>query len=411
MRHLADLLVSVIPALATACTLAVDPDDGPPDGDGDPVATHGERVVGYYPSWATYERDYQVAEVPGDLLTHVNYAFVNIDETGACAVGDPYGDLEKVFPGDGAEPGAPHGNFHQLTLLKARFPHLRVLLSIGGYSWSTAFSALAATEAGRGRFAASCADLMERHGFDGLDVDWEYPGGGGEAPGVPADTANFTALLAAMRAELDARGEFLLTAAVPASVRLVDQIEVERIHEHLDWLNLMAYDFHGGWETTTNFNAPLAAVAGDPSPMAGVFHVEGAVDAYLERGCPAGKLNVGMPFYGRGWAGVGPTAEGLYQPASGAATVGTWEPGTFDWHDVAQNYLPRLTRHWSEEAQVPWLYDAATMTMISYDDPESLAAKARLVRDRGLGGAMAWDLSGDDGGNNLLHAIVDELAR
>lgn len=367
-------------------------DDDP--GSGTPA---DRRVVGYFPAWAVYGRDYHVNEIPAQLLTHLNYAFVNISADGECVLGDAYADIDKFYPGDSWDAGALRGNFHQLQLLKAAHPHLRTLLSIGGWTWSTHFSDLALTPEGRSKFAASCAALMEQYDFDGLDVDWEYPGGGGLAPGRPEDTANFTALLAAMRAELDRRGDYLLTIAAPAGAAKIAAIEVGQIHQHLDWINVMTYDFHGSWDATTGFNA-------------GLTDVSGAVDLWLDGGTPPDKLVVGVPFYGRGWSGVGAAQNGLGQPATGASP-GTWEAGVLDWHDLAANYLPRLDRHWSAEAQVPWLYDPAAGVMITYDDPESLTAKVALVRDRALGGIMFWELSGDDAERTLLTTVQTELDR
>lgn len=386
-------------ALAAACTNA----DGPEDVGPGPGAAGG-RVIGYFPAWSVYARDYHVDEIPADRLTHINYAFLNIAD-GECVLGDSYADIDKFYPGDSWDAGAVRGSFHQLQLLKERHPHLKVLLSIGGWTWSSAFSDVAATAAAREKFARSCADLMETYGFDGLDVDWEYPGGGGLYPGRPEDTTNFTALLAAMRAELDRRGTYLLTIAAPAGASLIASIEVDQIHASLDWVNVMSYDFHGGWERTTNFNAALAPVPGDPSASASTSNVLSSLDAWLDGGTPPDKLVAGVPFYGRGWSGVGAAGDGLFQPATGVP-MGTWEAGIFDWHDLAANYIPRMQRHWSDDAAAPWLHDPATGVMISYDDATSIAAKVAQVRARGLGGVMFWELSGDDAEHTLLEAVV-----
>jgi chitinase len=138
------------------------------------------------------------------------------------------------------------------------------------------------------------------------------------------------------------------------------------------------------------------------------FNVSSAVAAYLSAGVPAAKLVLGVPFYGHGWSGVPATNDGLYQKATGIPT-GTWEAGKFDYKDLAANYLTKYTRRWHDEAQVPWLYNPQTGIMITYDDPQSLGVKVDLVKSRGLGGVMFWELSGDDAKNTLLDAINARL--
>ena len=140
------------------------------------------RVVGYYPSWGIYDRGFEIANLPGDKLTHVNYAFANL-VGGQCVLGDPWADVERHLPGDpwtGPGSDAPYfGNFKQLDLLQDAHPGLQTLISVGGWTWSGNFSDAALTPSSRALFAASCADFMEAYGFDGIDIDWEYPGGGG----------------------------------------------------------------------------------------------------------------------------------------------------------------------------------------------------------------------------------------
>jgi chitinase len=292
--------------------------DGQDDDDGDGSGGAGaSRIIGYFPSWAVYARDYHVSEIPGELLTHINYAFLNISEQGECIPGDAYAEIDRFYPGDSWDQGALRGSFHQLRLLKEAHPHIQTLLSIGGWTWSSQFSAVASTAESRARFARSCADIMEQYGFDGLDVDWEYPGGGGLYRGTPEETENFTLLLADMRAELDARGDHLLTIAAPAGLARIAAIQVDEIHRQLDWINVMTCDVHGAWETTTGFNAPMARAPGDNAPD---FNVSAAIAAWLDGGTPPDKLTVGVPFYGRGWTGVAAgDANGLFQPATGAA--------------------------------------------------------------------------------------------
>ncbi|QYG91550.1 glycoside hydrolase family 18 protein [Iamia sp. SCSIO 61187] len=363
------------------------------------------RVVGYYSSWSIYERDRPVADIPADKLTHLNYAFANV-VSGGCALGDPWADVQKPFPGDPAN--APFkGNFRQLQLLKTAHPHLRTLISVGGSTFSGGFSDAALTAASRQRFARSCADFVQRYGFDGIDIDWEYPMGGGNAPGRPEDRVNATLLLRALRSELDARAaasgrRYLLSAATPAAAWSLDHYQIAEVAKVVDHLNVMAYDFHGHWDQRTGFNAALRPAPGDPTPA---FTGAAAVDLYLSRGVPARLLTFGIPFYGRGWSGVGPTNGGLFQPAKGTV-MGTSEPGMWDYSDLVSTRIPVMTRSWSSAAQVPFLYDARTGVFITYDDPTSVRAKAAYAASRGLGGVAIWELGADDDRHSLLAAAT-----
>ncbi|MGZ3455574.1 MAG: glycoside hydrolase family 18 protein [Polyangiales bacterium] len=364
--------------------------------------TPGKReVVAYFAAWAVYGRNFHIPDVDASLITRLNYAFANI-AGGECVLGDSYADTDKFYPGDTWDAGALRGSFHQLQLLKAKFPTLKTVLSIGGWTWSSGFSDAAATDASREKFAKSCAALAEKYGFDGLDVDWEYPGGGGMAAGKPEDTQNFTKLLAAMRTALGPSK--LLTIAAPAGPAIIKQLEVGKIHPYLDSINIMTYDFHGAWEKQTGHNSPLFASPGDPSPAG--WNTDGAVKAYLAGGVPAGKIIVGGAFYGRGWSGVPATNHGLFQSATGASP-GTIEAGILDWHDLVANYLPTYEKHVDDAAGVPFLYDAAKQIFISYDDPASLGRRAKYVKDGGLGGIMIWELSSDDKAHTLGKAVFE----
>lgn len=376
-------------------------------GDGDSGDTGGSTpidgiIVAYYTAWSTYDRAYQVADIPADRISHINYAFANVSTDGECVLGDPYADVDKAFEGDTWDPGALRGNFNQLRRLKTAHPHLRTLISVGGWTWSGNFSPAAASAAGRERLARSCVAFMREYGFDGLDIDWEYPVGGGLEGNdtSPDDRRNYTLLLQEIRRQLDqAESEddatYLLTIAAPAGPSIMENLELGTIHEPLDWINLMAYDFHGSWSERTNFNAPLFAPSDDPTPNAAALSVDAAVRGYLDAGTPASKLVLGVPFYGRGWTGALDTSDGLYSTHTGAAP-GTWEAGVLDYDDIVANYLPStFSRHWDDEAQVPWLHDSTSGVMITYDDVESMERKARYVADRDLRGAMYWELSGD----------------
>jgi chitinase len=289
---------------------------------------------------------------------------------------------------------------------------------MGGWGGSKGFSDACATEDGRRELAASCIELYLTRWpgvFDGIDIDWEYPVCCGlpENGYRPEDRRNCTLLFAELRRQLDELGvatgqRYLLTAALPAGRALpLRTFELRESAEILDWINVMTYDINGSATSgITNVNAALFPTSADPRPdEEGRLYqsVDGTVRTFLEEGVPADKLVVGMPFYGRGFTGVLPENDGLYQPFTG--TIGE------QYHTIVSDYLtsPAYERHWHDEAQVPWLFDRERGVMLSYDDPESIGHKTNYILEHGLGGAMFWELSGDDAGWSLLSAIPSRL--
>lgn len=367
----------------------------------EPGTTFGsKKIVGYYPAWATYESEnvqaYEVSDIPGNKVTHINYAFANI-AGGKCVLGDTYADTDKVFAGDALGSGVLRGNFNQLIKLRNAHPRLKTLISVGGWTWSGNFSAVAASNSSRKAFAASCVKFMKQYKFDGIDIDWEFPVSGGLHSGSSKDKPNFTLLLKELRSQMDIgerndKREYFLSIASSASTSIINNIEVKIVGNTVDWINLMTYDFHGSWETVTGHNAPMGQRSTDPATKGST--VKGTVKIYLCAGVPASKLILGIPFYGRGWQQVAKTNGGLFQSGTGAA-IGTRELGIFEYSDIKDNYLLTMQRYWDSDAQVPYLYDGARGLFISYDDPQSIKIKADYIKAMGLGGAMFWDVSND----------------
>jgi chitinase len=397
------------------------------------------RQVGYFIEWGIYGRSFFVKNLDTSgaaaRLSHINYAFGNVapDATGAatCLPGDVWADYQRPVGADESVDGVAdtwgeplNGNFGQLLKLKAKHPGLRVLMSLGGWTWSRYFSDAALTPQSRQAFVKSCVDMFvkgdlpslgvgESGGpgsgagvFDGIDLDWEWPGSEGNAGNVirAEDRQNFTALLAEFRRQLDEYGRqvhrrFELTAFLPAAPAKMDAgFEGDRIFRYLDFATVQGYDFHGTWETMTNHQSAIRVPAGEPvSPD---FSLDGAVQAWLQRGAPRGQLVVGIPYYGQGWTGVTGGGDGLFQPAAGAAP-GTWGPGTEDYKVLAT--LPGFTVHRDPQAGFAWLFDGTTFW--TYDDPLVLLQKTFYIRRERLGGAMVWELSGDDANATLTKTI------
>nr|1ITX_A Chain A, Glycosyl Hydrolase [Niallia circulans] len=399
-------------------------------------AADSYKIVGYYPSWAAYGRNYNVADIDPTKVTHINYAFADIcwngihgnpdpsgpnpvtwtcqnekSQTinvpnGTIVLGDPWIDTGKTFAGDTWDQPIA-GNINQLNKLKQTNPNLKTIISVGGWTWSNRFSDVAATAATREVFANSAVDFLRKYNFDGVDLDWEYPVSGGLDGNSkrPEDKQNYTLLLSKIREKLDAAGavdgkKYLLTIASGASATYAANTELAKIAAIVDWINIMTYDFNGAWQKISAHNAPLnydpaASAAGVPD--ANTFNVAAGAQGHLDAGVPAAKLVLGVPFYGRGWDGCAQAGNGQYQTCTGGSSVGTWEAGSFDFYDLEANYINKngYTRYWNDTAKVPYLYNASNKRFISYDDAESVGYKTAYIKSKGLGGAMFWELSGD----------------
>lgn len=368
----------------------------------------GPVIVAYFVAWAIYSRSYFVTDIPGDKITHINYAFANIGSDGKLALGDSWADVEKAFPGDTWDQPL-RGNFNQLIKLKQKYPHLRTLISVGGWTWSGRFSDVAVTSASRSKFAQSCVEFIEKYGFDGVDLDWEYPVSGGLPGNIvrPEDKQNYVLLLKEIREQLTVAGksagkQYLLTVATGAGTERIADMDLPGMSTYLDWINVMTYDFHGGWEAQTGHNAPLykndAEQTTDVSPsyIKSRYNCHAAIQGYLAAGTPRSKIVMGLALYGRGWQGVTSRVQnGFSQSASNQLPMGTWENGVFDYDHLKRNYLPSYTRYWDEASQVPYLFNPSTSVWISYDDLQSISLKNDYIKRENLAGAMFWELSSD----------------
>src|SRR5687768_12396509 len=364
------------------------------------------RVVGYLASWGVRSKGTRIAQLPAKDLTHIFYAFGKIGNDGRVILGDRCADIGVCASGSPVDSG---GNFAELARLKQRYPHLKLLVSIGGWTGSGKFSDAALTDSSRRLFTESAIDVFirQRAGlFDGLDIDWEFPVAGGMKGNVerPVDKENFTLLLAELRRQLDAQGaidrrHYELAIAASARPSEIANLEIGRIVPLLDFINVMTYDYHSG-SRRTGFNSPLYAAKGEPMPG---LNVDVTMRAFLDAGVPGSKLLVGIPFYGRAYGGVPNVNRGLFQPVAGRPE--NWRDRDGDWNVLSRTRLrdPKYVRHWESSARVPWLYESTSGTWVSYDDPQSVREKVRYVRERGLGGVVIWELGGDDG--SLMRAI------
>lgn len=350
------------------------------------------RKVGYYAAWARYF-GFSPAKLDPNSLTHINYAFANIGSDLKITLGYP--DIDEK-------------NIQELNDLKKRNSKLKTLIAVGGWSWSAKFSDAALTDTSRKTFADSIVDFIVKYGFDGVDIDWEYPVSGGLSTNGrrPEDKQNFTLLMKLLREKLDARGakdgkQYLLTFAGAAGEWYLNNIEPGKLGQYVDYVNLMTYDFHGTWEDKTDFVAPLYVDTSLPG-AAYKAGVASSIEAWIKSGISKAKLNMGIPFYGYIYKSVAATNDGLNQTYSGGASI--------SYANIAANYLKdsSYTRFFHPISKAPWLFNGSTF--ITYEDEESIAHKAEYIRQLGLGGAMIWEIS-QDSNSILLKALMKELNR
>ncbi|WP_225048456.1 glycoside hydrolase family 18 protein [Lacticaseibacillus kribbianus] len=316
-------------------------------------------------------------------LACINYAFAKVDGLNLTR------ELKKI---------------HLINAAKPAYPGLKTCISIGGWS-ADGFSDAVATEANRTTFAANVVAYMRRYSFDGVDLDWEYPGQtAGGIKARPEDAANFLAFVKVLRRALDAAGEedwryYRLTAAIGAAETLLDTMSPDGEHayvQYLDYLNVMTYDMRGSWTKLASHHTNLFGY----TAANGNLSAQQAVNNLLARGVPAGKIVIGSAFYSRDW----------FHPAM-AAPVGqpTATEGT---HTTDYNELRRILEahpenaFWDAEAQAPYYLDGKRFS--SYDDARSMAAKARYVLNHGLRGLMFWEQSLDLSGE-LVQAAATVL--
>ncbi|MBE0008895.1 MULTISPECIES: glycosyl hydrolase family 18 protein [unclassified Arthrobacter] len=426
----------------------------PDDADTAPALINGYRTVGYFPQWGVYGRQYTMKNLQDSgaagNLSHINYAFGNIHhETLTCfqankaqesgpngsdGASDAWADYGMAYDAATSIAGTPDtaeqplaGSFNQLRQLKAANPGLRAVISLGGWTWSKNFSRAAATDESRKALVSSCIDLyikgnlpvIEGRGgdgaaaglFDGIDIDWEWPGTdkGLEGNGVDTenDAENFRLLLQEFRKQLDAYASttgasYSLSAFLPANPVVIEAggWNDPALFEYLDFGNIQGYDLWGTWEPgLTGHQANLFDDPDDPREDGERFSVDRTVSAYLDAGIDPAQLGLGLAAFGRGW--VGADSADPWGAATGAAPGGE-EPGLEDYDELLE-----VGEEFTDSTLgTAWRFDGDQWW--SYDNPETVRLKSDYILERGLGGGMWWDLAGNRDGS-LFAVLSDEL--
>ncbi len=467
---------------------------------------HPRRIIGYFTSWRTGKNgapSYLAKDIPWAKLTHINYAFAHVDAQHRVSVGDVSDPLNAAtgltwpdVPGAEMDASLPYkGHFNLLNKFKKQYPHVKTLISVGGWAETGGYFDSAGKRvasggfytmttnadnsvntAGINAFANSAVAFIRQYGFDGVDIDYEYPTSMKDA-GNPDDFVianarraglmrSYVVLMKTLREKLDAAGaadnrHYLLTIAAPSSGYLVRGMENFQVTEYLDYVNIMSYDLHGAWNQFVGHNAALFDTGEDAELKAWSYYTAsqyariGYLNTdwtyhYFRGALPAGRINIGVPYYTRGWRNVSGGNNGLWgtaqlpdqsqcPPGTGGSTVSKCGSGAIGidniWHDLDSNgaemgagsnpmwhaknlqdgragsYISQYglnpvsdpddrlsgsyTRHYDSVAVAPWLWNAGKKVFLSTEDEQSIRAKADYIADRGIGGVMFWELAGD----------------
>jgi chitinase len=313
-------------------------------------------------------------EIDAEKLTHINYAFVNVQDSLAV--------LTNL--------ATDSTNFRKLNALKTKNPDLKILISIGGWAWSENFSDAVLTESSRQKLAKSSVDIVRQFNLDGVDIDWEYPAMRGEEGNIyrPEDKQNFTLMFKSIRDELNVlekeKGrKFQLTTAVGGSKSFVDNTEMGLVQAFTDYIFIMTYDY-GGKNGTVGHHTNLYDYLEDGSSA------DRSVKNFMAAGVPANKIVLGAAFYGKGWEAASANNNGLGE-ARVKAVQGAGYTKLKDTLIDQNGYK----KYYDKKAKAPYLFNDSTKVLITYEDEESIKLKCEYIKKNNLAGIFFWEYFSD----------------
>ena len=354
-------------------------------------------LVCYFTNWAWY-RPPGGKFIPEDInpsyCTHINYGFAVLDGSSlTIKVHDSWADVDNQF-------------LKRVVALKKKNPKLKVMLSLGGWNDSAGdkYSRLVNSPSARKNFIEHALTFLAKYRFDGLDLDWEYPKCWQAecVKGPESDKAAFADFVHELRAAFEPHS-LLLTAAVSPSRSVIDAgYDVPALAKDFDFINVMAYDYHGQWEKFASHHSPLYARPKSASfdPFDNIFNVNFTIHHWIERGMPSRKLVLGMPLYGRSFVLAG-NAESHPEKGYGMTATSGGEPGQFtrekgylSYYEICDNVRHKGWKVERDESGVAFAH--LNNQWVGYDDPKALEKKSEYIKQMNLLGGMVWALDLDD---------------
>jgi len=320
-----------------------------------------QAVVGYYPAWSKYT--FPANEIDFEMLTHITHAFIWPKSNG---------DLDM------------YSSIHYPDLVnETHQAGKKILVSVGGWGNCTHFSGVLADSAKRQRLIDNLVSFCNEKGYDGVDLDWEYPRNN-------SDKNNLTQFVITLNQWLKANDSTrIVTMAVPAGAWGGQWYDFTAMAPYVEWFGCMTYDFHGTWTDHAGHNAPLYAPTHETEGCA-----DDAIRYLKSRNVPGNKIIMGVPFYGRRF-----NTSGLYESSTGGEAL--------NYSEIIPKMDAGWTYHWDALAKVPYLTNSDNSQLITYDDTVSVRCKCEYARDQGLLGIKIWHIGQDqlDGQQPLLSTI------
>lgn len=361
----------------------------------------GQVMAYYYTRWNNFHPE----TLPFEKLTHIIFSFTEVI------------DGEMKFPED-----TLGLMLKRLVKERKNHPNLKVMVACGGWTGSKGFSDMAMTDEGRKKFVESALKFIKEYDIDGLDIDWEYPGlPGDNNPYHPADKENFTKLMCELKTGMNNICDYLVLSWASAGWEMAfDFIELDKVMQCANYINVMSYDLAGGGDPYTSHHTnlglismediqgtPAAAKMIEEGDLTKPFSTEKMVNFLLDKGVDPVKIVIGSNFSGRAWQGVPPENNGLYQLNRGRARLRASYAGIRESMEDKNGFV----RYWDQVAKAPYLYNAKDSLFITYDDTLSVRLKTKYAAEKGLGGIMFWQLGADAPEDGLLDAIYAEKNR